>query len=117
MRAIQADQYAYSFWWWVPERLDLGRPRRSRWSSWLLFTVGLWTRVTSVLALVVAISYAHRVPAATFGLDQINVMLTLYLTIGGSGQALSVDRWLAARRRGAAAPPRARARRPTWRYD
>ena len=49
-----------------------------------LFTVGLWTRVTSVLSLVVAVSFAHRVPAALFGLDQINVMLTLYLAIGPS---------------------------------
>ncbi len=68
-----------------------------------LFTIGLWTRLTSVLALFVAISYAHRVPAATFGLDQLNVMLLLYLTIGPSGRALSVDHWWAIRRRGALA--------------
>ena len=60
----------------------------------VLFTLGLWTRVTSVLALFTAISYAHRVPAALFGLDQINIMLTLYLSIGPSGQTLSLDRWL-----------------------
>ena len=74
-----------------------------------LFTIGYKTRLTSVLALVVAISYAHRVPEALFGLDQINVMLTLYLAVGGAGQALSVDRWLASRRRGqpASPPPRA----------
>ena len=71
-----------------------------------LFTIGYKTRLTSVLALVVAISYAHRVPEALFGLDQINVMLTLYLTVGGAGQALSLDRRLASqRRRGPASPP------------
>ena len=70
-----------------------------------LFTIGLWTRVTSILALVVVISFAHRVPEALFGLDQINVLLTLYLAIGPSGQALSVDRWLARRRGAAAAQP------------
>ena len=81
-----------------------------------LFTIGLWTRVTSVLALVVAISYVHRVPAALFGLDQINIMLTLYLAIGPSGQALSVDRWLARwRRAGEGADDRTRASAPTWR--
>jgi hypothetical protein len=32
-----------------------------------------------------------------------SIMLLLYLTIGGSGQALSADRWLAARRLGAGA--------------
>jgi hypothetical protein len=97
VRAIQADESTYSFWWAVPS-----------WGLWpahvaslgvlALFTAGLWTRVTSVLSLIVAISYAHRVPVAMFGLDQINVMLTLYLVVGGSGQALSIDRLLAVRR-------------------
>jgi hypothetical protein len=102
VRALQDGSYTYSFWWLVP----------GRW-MWLayglsmavlaMFTIGFWTRVTSVLALVVTISFVHRVPAATFGLDQINAMLLLYLTIGPSGQALSADRWLARRRRGEAA--------------
>jgi hypothetical protein len=70
-----------------------------------LFTIGLWTRVTSIMALVVVISFAHRIPEALFGLDQINALLTLYLAIGNSGQALSVDRWMARRRGAAAAQP------------
>lgn len=103
VRALQQDEFAYSFWWHVPARW-LWQAHGIALAILLLFTIGLWTRVTSVLALVVAISYAHRVPAALFGLDQINVMLTLYLAIGPSGRALSVDRWLAIRR-GATAPP------------
>jgi hypothetical protein len=106
VRALQRGEYAYSFWWWVPTAW--------MWPAYAasllvlaLFTLGLWTRVTSVLALAVTISYAQRVPAALFGLDQINVILTLYLAIGPSGQAVSLDRWLARRRgkvAGAAAP-------------
>src|SRR5262249_3740528 len=102
VRTLQGDQYAYSFWWWVPagwERLAHGVAL----AVLGLFTVGLLTRLTSVLALAVAIAYANRVPEALFGLDQINVMLTLYLAIGPSGRALSVDRWLVLRRRGAEA--------------
>ena len=99
VRSIQADQYAYSFWWLVPAKWAWGVHAVSL-TVFALFTIGYKTRLTSVLALVVAISYANRVPEALFGLDQINVMLTLYLTVGGAGQALSVDRWLAARRRG-----------------
>lgn len=64
----------------------------------LLFTLGLWTRVTSVLAFVIAVSYAHRVPGALFGLDQINVMLAMYLMLGGAGGAYSLDRWREKRR-------------------
>jgi hypothetical protein len=103
VRTIQADQYAYSFWWLVPD----GGIRVAYILSvlvLLLFTLGLFTRWTSILALVVVISFAHRVPAAMFGLDQINAMLTLYLAIGPSGQALSLDRWLARRRLGPLAP-------------
>jgi Vitamin K-dependent gamma-carboxylase len=106
VRMLAADQYSYSFWFWVPVR--------AMWVAHVvsmvilfLFTVGLWSRVTSVLALVVAISYVNRVPAALFGLDQINVMLTLYLAIGPCGQALSLDRWLSTRKLGAGALPSA----------
>ena len=102
VRALQHESYTYSFWWLVPGRWIWPAYGLSM-AVLALFTIGLWTRVTSVLALVVTISFAHRVPAATFGLDQINAMLTLYLAIGPSGQALSADRWLARRRRGGTA--------------
>jgi hypothetical protein len=103
VRAIQADQYAYSFWFWVPT-----------WGMWpayalsmvilALFSLGLWTRVTSLLALAVAISYVNRVPGSLFGLDQINIMLTLYLCIAPCGQRLSLDRLMLKRRLGHTTP-------------
>ena len=101
VRAIQQESYTYSFWWIVADGW--------MWPVYglcmavlLLFTLGLFTRLTSILSLLIVISFAHRVPQATFGLDQINVMLTLYLAIGPSGQALSLDRLIAGGRRGAA---------------
>ena len=103
VRSIEAGQYTYSFWFWVPSGW--------MWPAYALsmlifvcFTLGLATRVTSVLSLLTAISFTHRVPAALFGLDQINIMLTLYLAIGPSGQTLSLDRWLLRRRLGEKAP-------------
>jgi hypothetical protein len=99
VRAIQEDQYTYSFWWLVPDGWMWPVYGLSM-AVLLLFTAGVWTRLTSVMALVVVISFAHRVPEAMFGLDQINAMLTLYLAIGPSGQALSVDRVFAGWRRG-----------------
>ncbi len=101
VRAMQHPA-ACSFWWLVPDG--------AMWTAYglsmivlLLFTLGLWTRITSVLSLLVVLSFVHRVPQATFGLDQINAMLTLYLAIGPSGQALSLDRLFARRRRGRSA--------------
>ena len=101
VRTMQEYQFACSFWWWVePEWMNTAHAVSM--VILALFTVGLFTRVTSVLSLIVAISYAYRVPEALFGLDQINVMLTLYLTIGDAGKAVSLDRGIA-RWRGAGA--------------
>ncbi len=94
---ILKDQYAYTFWWSVPPRWT--------WVAYFCsmtvlfwFTIGLWTRISSILSVVVVISFAHRVPEALFGLDKLIGMLILYLAIGPSGRALSVDSWLARRR-------------------
>jgi hypothetical protein len=68
----------------------------------------MWTRVTSVLALIITVSYANRLFFATFGLDQINAMLAFYLAVSPSGAALSLDQWRRSRTSGgdavAAAP-------------
>jgi hypothetical protein len=63
-----------------------------------MFTCGIWTRVTAVITALLVISYANRATGALFGLDQIMGFLCLYLAIGNSGGAFSVDRWLANRK-------------------
>ncbi len=93
VETMQQDQVAWSFWWWV--RANWLWP--AHWASMtvlLLFTLGLATRVTSILAFIVVVSYVNRTPCALFGLDQINSFLTLYCAIGPSGADLSLDRWL-----------------------
>lgn len=72
-----------------------------------LLTAGLWTRVTSVLACLITLSYCHRATGVWFGLDQINAFIAMYLMVGSAGGVYSVDRWLATRR-GAVAPVQAR---------
>jgi hypothetical protein len=66
----------------------------------------VFTRVTAVLAWVIALAYCHRLTGTLFGLDQINVFIATYLMLGDSGGVWSVDRWLA-RRRGQSALVRA----------
>jgi hypothetical protein len=57
-----------------------------------LFMIGFCTRITSVLTWLAAISYIQRSPPTLFGQDvMINIAL-IYLMIGPSGAALSVDR-------------------------
>jgi len=67
-----------------------------------LLVLGYRSRTMSVLAWLAAVSYAHRAPAALFGLDQINCLLAMYLMVGPCGASFSLDSWL--KRRGAAKP-------------
>jgi uncharacterized membrane protein YphA (DoxX/SURF4 family) len=73
----------------------------------VMFWIGLATRVTCVLSLIITISYAYRAHMANFGLDQINGILCFYRCIGPSGHALSADRliraWIGKKRATAAA--------------
>lgn len=78
----------------------------------VLFMMGFWTRITSVLAWLVFMSYVQRSPATAFGADAMASVLLLYLMLGPSGATLSVDcllsRWVAirqARRLGIPLPP------------
>jgi hypothetical protein len=90
----------WSHWHWMGSWLD---PPAAMWTLHIaalvvfaMLTVGLFTRVVSILAWLLTVSYAHRVmPAALFGLDDINAMLAMYLMVGPSGAAYSLDRLLA----------------------
>ncbi|MBY0513205.1 MAG: hypothetical protein K2P78_04750, partial [Gemmataceae bacterium] len=60
-----------------------------------LFTVGFCTRVTSVLTWLATVGYIHRSQQVLFGQDTMSNILLIYLMIGNSGAALSVDRVIA----------------------
>lgn len=84
---------AWSFWMWLPDSLI-----RPVWLICLvvlgLYTVGLWSRVTAVLAWVILVSTARRAPISLFGFDQVLATLALYLAVtGASGEAVSLDRF------------------------
>lgn len=64
----------------------------------VLFTVGLWTRVTSVLAWLVVLSYIQRAPMLTAQVETVLIFVLFYLCVGPAGKALSVDAWLAKRK-------------------
>jgi len=61
----------------------------------VLFTLGVCTRVTSVLVWLAAMGYLHRTNQVLFGMDTMMNILLIYLMIGNSGAALSVDRLVA----------------------
>jgi hypothetical protein len=92
VRTLQSDQFAWSFWWWIPHGLHLTAHIVCL-AILAMFLLGAFTPVTSVLAYLITISYASRAPMANYGLDQINGLAALYLAIGPSGRRLSIDRW------------------------
>ncbi|MCE9605764.1 MAG: HTTM domain-containing protein [Planctomycetia bacterium] len=100
-------RWAFSYLWLCDRPATL-------WTAHLLglvvlamFTVGLFTRVTSILSFIITLSYIHRLPGVLFGLDQMNGMLITYLMLAPCGAAYSVDRLLQTRRAGEGLPPAA----------
>lgn len=63
------------------------------------FTVGLFARASAVAALVVVLSYIHRGPPLTHLVEPILAFVMFYLCLGPCGRYLSVDRWLAQRKK------------------
>ncbi len=79
----------------------------------LLFTLGVWTRVTSVLAFLCTLFYIHRGQWYLFGQDTMQTIAMFYLAIGPCGAALSIDR-LWARFRAARAIHKAGEQKVAW---
>ena len=97
-RGFHNSDWAWSHLFWIESPAVLWTVHILALIALAMFMLGLFTRITSVLALLIVVAYAHRVPGALFGLDQINGLLALYLMIGPSGAAYSLDNLL--RRRG-----------------
>lgn len=102
----QADSYEWSYLWHIGSPGLLWAAHLGALVIFAMLALGLYTRVASILAFFIAVAYANRLPGAQFGLDQINVLLAMYLMIGPSGAAYSLDR-LVARWRGRAGEPAA----------
>jgi hypothetical protein len=87
-----SGQYAWSYFWLLDAPGTLWTAHIAALVVFTMLMLGLFSRVVSVLAYLAAVSYVNRVPGALFGLDQINCMLAMYLMIGPSGAAYSLDR-------------------------
>lgn len=90
IRELQYGRSAISFWWYVPVEWMW----TAHWISIAIlvaFWFGLGTRVTSVLAYAIHVSYCQRAALSNYGLDQILGILTLYLMIGPCGAFYSID--------------------------
>lgn len=99
-QALQgSDPFVWSHFWFVPQGLLWG-VHLAALACFLLLMLGLFTRFAAIASAFFALSYVHRAYGSLFGLDQINVLLALYLAVGRSGDAWSLDRWFTVRRGG-----------------
>ncbi|MBA4016225.1 MAG: HTTM domain-containing protein [Pirellula sp.] len=91
--------YAFTHLWMFRSPAALWTAHLAALAVFAMFAAGLFTRVTSILTCLLTLSYIHRLPLVLFGTDQLNAMLALYLALAPCGQAYSLDRWRAARKR------------------
>lgn len=102
---LNRSPFTWSYLWYVESPGALWTVHIAALIVFLLLTVGLWTRIVSVLAFIATLSYCHRLPGALYGLDQVNAMVAMYLILGPSGAVYSVDRWRMERWLRRATPP------------
>lgn len=101
---LNASWWSWSYLYYVESPALLWTLHIAALVVFAMLTVGLFTRVTSILACIITISYCHRLVGMQFGLDQVNALLATYLAVGPCGAVYSLDRYLATRRAGAELP-------------
>lgn len=106
-QAVSRTPMAWSYLYWIDSLAWLWVVHIAALLVLLAFMLGLFSRMTSVLAFIITVAYAQRANGALFGLDQINALLAMYLMIGPSGAAYSLDRLIARWRAGGTLPPAA----------
>jgi len=92
--------YAFSYLFHLRGPAELWTAHAAGILVMLLFTCGVFTRYTSVLGLVVVLSYIHRAPVLTGQFEPILSFAMFYLCLGPAGACLSVDRLWRKRRKG-----------------
>lgn len=109
-RAYAFGTPTFSVWYHVHDPFWMGVIHAFFIGVAVLFTLGIGTRVTSLLTWFAYLNYIHRNWVQLFGVDTMITILLLYLMIGASGGAYSLDRliarwWRGRKSGGGLAPP------------
>ncbi len=84
-------QWAWSWLWYIDSPLLLGIHEILAMLFSLAMMLGLLTRITTPLAWWFTLMTCHRMTGALFGLDQVIMMLSMYLMLAPCGSTLSLD--------------------------
>jgi len=97
-KLLAKGQNSWSIWYHVTNPTAMYVIHSAFLAVMVMFTLGLFTRVTSVLTWMAALCYVHRTSQVLFGMDvMMNICLT-YLMFAPCASVLSLDRWLAVRK-------------------
>jgi hypothetical protein len=103
-RMQEPTYFSFSYFWLFDDPVQLQVAHWIGLTVLGMFTLGLFTRVTSVLALVVTLAYFHRGFALISEMEYMLAFVMFYLCLGPSGEYFSLDRLLHKRRSTAGAP-------------
>jgi hypothetical protein len=116
-RTYGTGRYIWSAYFHVTDRDTMALVHVFFLVAMALFAAGLWTRITSVITWLGVLSYVNRNDLMVFGMDTMMNIACLYLMVGPSGAALSLDRWLEKRRAARELEKARREKRDTSEYE
>jgi hypothetical protein len=95
---FSGDAARWSFFYYLESPTDLWIAHVASLAVIVLYTVGAFSRVTSVLATIAVLSCIHRAPAVMSQFEPILTLTMVYLCIAPTGGRWSVDAWRARRK-------------------
>ncbi len=105
---VSKGRHVFSIWYHLTDPVQMRIAHGVILAIMFSFAVGFCSRITGVLTWLFLLGYINRSSVSVFGVDTMMNMLCMYLIIGPSGAAFSVDRWIErklAARRGVTLPP------------
>jgi hypothetical protein len=94
IQALHARDFGWSWLFYVDQPLILGLHQAVAILASLAMCLGFVTRLAIPVAWWMTLMVCHRMTGALFGLDQIVVMLAMYLMWSRCGSVWSLDAWL-----------------------
>ncbi len=94
IRRIHRDDFSWSYLWNVDSMPLLWAHQSVAILAAICMCIGCLTRLVTPLVWFMTLMVCHRMTGFLFGLDQVVMMLTMYLMIAPAGSVRSVDGWL-----------------------
>lgn len=98
MLELRGETYAWTYLWYIDSLPFLYLHEIVALLAGLAMAAGLLTRISVPMAWFLTLMVSHRMTGMMFGLDQVVMMICMYLMIAPCGAVLSLDHRLALRR-------------------